>query len=104
MYGDRWRSEDDYSGDRWRTEGTWGPATWSQGERWRREGGGYDDRWTREGRWGAWPQERRTWQSSRPTDEPRGIYVDDRGRVYQFRDELLRTRSEGLSAIRRTHP
>ena len=88
MYGDRWRGgesarDDD---DRWRTESTWGPATWSQGERWRREssgGGGYGDRWSRESGWGAWPREQGSWQGYR-TSEPKGIYEDDRGRVYQF--------------------
>jgi hypothetical protein len=88
MYGDRWRSGEsrDYD-DRWRGEPTWGPATWSQGERWRREssgGGGYGDRWSRESGWGAWPREQGRWQGYRSTSESRGIYEDDRGRVYQF--------------------
>jgi osmotically-inducible protein OsmY len=86
MHGDRWRGSEgprDY-GDRWRSEGTWGPATWAQGERWRREGGGYGDRSWRESNWGAWPREQGAWQGERAPGESRGIYEDDRGRVYQF--------------------
>jgi osmotically-inducible protein OsmY len=88
MTGDRSRSGEGMrdSGDRWRSEEHWGPATWSQSDRWRREsgGGGYGDRWSRESGWGAWPRESGSWQGYRSSGEPRGIYEDDRGHVYQF--------------------